>query len=403
MADVSVRNAALCLGAMLAVACVALQGARATTFHVLHAFAGGPGDGRDPWRGALYRDASGNLFGTTIFGGASDLGTVFKIAPDGSETVLHSFAGDNDGAEPLGVVGDAKGDLYGVMTEPSLGAVFEITSAGEYKVLHRFKGGSDGMGPFGNPILDSAGNLYGTTMYGGAAGSDCSNGQNGCGTVFKIAADGTFSIVHAFAGGDDGSLPTGLILDASGNLIGATISGGGKRSGGTIYRLAPDGTETILHAFKRLHEGMGPQQPLTLDVSGNIYGTTSAYGHLDEHRCPYHDGCGTLFKLAPDGGFVVLHAFTGRSDGARPSSPLILDGAGNLTGATAAGGKHCLPVMGCGTVFRLAPDGTMTILHNGSERKGNPGALIAGAQGVLYGAEFPIDGRGDGSVFKMKP
>lgn len=404
MLDGSVKKAALCLGAMLAVACVAAQGARATTFHVIHEFAGGPGDGRDPWRGALYRDPSGNIFGTTIFGGANDLGTVFKIAPDGSETVLYSFTGGDNGVEPTGVVGDAKGNLYGVVTAPSFGAVFEITSGGEYRILHSFKGGRDGMDPDADPILDGAGNLYGTTMHGGDAGSDCSNGQNGCGTVFKIAADGKYSIVHAFAGGNDGSLPIGLTLDGSGNLIGATMDGGGKRGHGTIYRLAPDGTETILHTFKHFHEGLAPEEPPTLDASGNLYGTTSAYGEMHPHRCAYHDGCGTLFKLAPDGGFVVLHAFTGGSDGAHPSSPLILDGAGNLIGATGTGGDaHCQPVMGCGTIFRLAPDGTMTILHGGSERKGSPGALIAGANGVLYGAETSYDGTGTGSIFKLRP
>jgi uncharacterized repeat protein (TIGR03803 family) len=401
MADVSARKAALCLGAMLAAALAAVPSAHATTFRVLHTFAGG--DGRDPWRGALYRDASGNLYGTTVYGGDNDLGTVFKIAPDGSETVLHSFTGGGGGGEPNGVVGDAKGNLYGAMTVPPLGAVFEITRKGRFKVLHRFAGGSDGMYPYGSPIVDGAGNLYGATMYGGGAGSDCSNGQLGCGTVYKIAPDGTFSIVHAFAGGKDGSLPAGLILDASGNLIGVTMGGGGSASGGTVFRLAPGGTETILHAFKQRSEGIGPQQPPTLDASGNIYGTTSAYGHMDVHRCPYQDGCGTLFKLAPDGGFVVLHAFTGRSDGARPSSPLILDGAGNLIGATSAGGKNCLPAMGCGTVFRLAPDGTMTILHNGSASKGSPGGLIADADGTLYGAEGPINPTSDGSVFKLKP
>jgi uncharacterized repeat protein (TIGR03803 family) len=223
-------------------------------------------------------------------------------------------------------------------------------------VLYSFKGGSDGSNPAAGLIVDSSGNLYGTTFNGGG-GSGCGS-DFGCGTAFKLAPDGTETVLHAFTGGSDGGLPeAGLIADGSSNLYGTAYQGGASNLG-VVFKLAPDGTETVLYSFKGGGDGGVPAGTLIADSSGNLYGTTSEGGGSG---C-FGNGCGTVFKLAPDGTETVLHAFTGGSDGAHPNVALIADGAGNLYGTTGGGGIT-LCYEGCGTVFKLAPDGTETVLH----------------------------------------
>jgi len=175
--------------------------------------------------------------------------------------------------------------------------------------------GPDGASPGGGLIADSAGNLYGVTESGGT----------GCGTVFKLAQDGTETVLYAFKGGSDGCGPTGaLVEDASSNVYGTTSSGGGTCSCpvghpcsticGTIFRLAADGTETVLYAFKGESDGWDPAGGLLLDKHGNLYGTTEAGGSYVAQSCQMY-GCGTVFKLASDGKKTILHSFTGDADG----------------------------------------------------------------------------------------
>jgi uncharacterized repeat protein (TIGR03803 family) len=184
--------------------------------------------------------------------------------------------------------------------------------------------------------------------------------RDGCGTVFKLATDGSESVLHAFIAGDDGAYPSaGLILDESGNLYGTTTAGGdfsgsagpcfwnGNRQCGTVFELSPNGTLKVLHAFPSDgNEGGESFAGLIADKSRNLYGTT-AYG--DHSGCDY--GCGTIFKLSPDGVETVLHAFTGGTDGGNPYAGLLAIGD-TLYGTAIDGGNECIPV-GCGTVFKL--------------------------------------------------
>jgi uncharacterized repeat protein (TIGR03803 family) len=310
---------------------------------VLHAFAGGC-DGALPF-GGLVRDRKGNFYGTTGAGGAcnSDIGngTVFKLSPDGTETVLYAFLGASDGSSPSGnLARDKKGNLFGA-TEAGgdmagcggagCGVVFEVTPEGRESVLYAFQGGSDGAFPEGGVIADDAGNLYGTTRQGGIFA--CINGSSGCGVVFKVTPDGTETVLYAFQNGVDGNVPApGLIADGSGNFYGAT-SGGGTGNQGTVFQVSSGGTETVLHSFQGGSDGGDPEAGVILDKSGNLYGTTYYGGSAHCHR----EGCGTVFKLAPDGTETVLYALYGKH-GVQPTASLLLGKHGLLYGTASAGG-----------------------------------------------------------------
>lgn len=263
--------------------------------------------------------------------------------------------------------------------------------------LHNFSSPDQGYLPRGDLLVDQSGNLYGTTANGGNFENSCRDG--GCGTVFELAPDGTETVLYAFAGAPDGSLPlAGLIADQAGNLYGTTASGGGGSVDhcgglgcGTVFKLAPDGTETVLYAFQGAGgDGFYPAGDLLLDQAGNLYGTTQSGGNV---KCGGY-GCGTAFELAPDGTETVLHIFKGGTDGAWPgwgigSAGLIADQSGNLYGVTYAGGGSGCGGYGCGTIFRLAADGTETILHSfrgGHHDGSNPaGSLTMDDAGNLYG------------------
>lgn len=275
----------------------------------------------------------------------------------GSETVLHAFQGGGDGASPQSaLIADGAGNLYGTTYYGGGGAcfggcgtIFRLAPDGTLRVLYSFQGGSDGEYPAAGLTADTSGNLYGTTSEG--AGSGC-YGNQGCGTVFRLAPDGSFAVLHTFAGGSDGGQPeAGLIIDAAGNLYGTTYTGGGNACPvgggcGTVFRLAPDGTETVLHAFcatKNCRDGALPWAGLIADKNGNLYGTTMTGGSGRRH-CFGKIGCGTVFKLAADGSEKILYSFCPQrkcTDGATPQAALIRDGQGNLYGTTTTGGAYC--------------------------------------------------------------
>jgi uncharacterized repeat protein (TIGR03803 family) len=370
------------LGCSLALAMfVPLDNAHAA-FKVLYAFEGGT-DGSYP-EASLIRDRAGNLYGTTEYGGTYDAGTIFRLAPHGAESVLHSFGGAGDGENPTAnVVADKAANLYGTTQNGgagNAGTVFKLAPDGTETVLYSFRGGSDGANPPAG-LIRSAGILYGTTQAGGSGGE---------GVVFRLAPNGTETVLHAFTGGADGGQPlAGLLSDGSGSLYGTTYLGGANGQG-TVYEIAPNGTETVLYSFAGGSDGAKPAASLILDENGNLYGTTVLGG--------VHDA-GTVFKLAPDGTERVLYSFTGGNEGANPSCSLVLDAAGNLYGTTPVSG-----IDGSGAVFKLAPDGTVTVLHAFSGSGGaDPGAgLIVDDKGHLYGTT-PESGRyGYGIVFKLR-
>ncbi len=320
----------------------------AGTESVLYFFKGGTTDGQDPG-GGLIMDGAGNLYGTTAGGGTDGYGTVFKINAAGTESVVYSFkGGTTDGDSPFGqLIMDSAGNLYGTTSVGGTngdGTVFEISAAGTESVLHSFVGGTtDGQQPIAGLIMDSAGNLYGTTSFGG---------ENDDGTVFKISARGTESILYSFKGGTtDGKVPdSGVIMDSAGNLYGTT-SMGGANGDGTVFEIGAAGTESILHFFDGYPtDGQLPWAGLIMDSAGNLYGTTTEGGDNDD---------GTVFKVDAAGTESILYSFKGGiSDGQGPFSSLIIDGFGNLYGTT-EGYSYVTPLNGTPVSSSANGDGTV--------------------------------------------
>ena len=324
----------------------------AWSFNVIYSFGGYPVDGASPVTGAMVI-RQGNLYGTTMLGGTASCsetqgcGTVFKLSPSQNgwtETLLYNFSSAASGVfwPRSGVVIGQKGNIFGTAFNGGpyyIGGVFELTPSGSESTLYNFPGGANGANPYGGLAHDKNGNLYGTTPYAGSC----------CGTVFRIAPDGTETVLHTFAGGTDGNTSwAGLVFDKLGNLYGTTWEGGGTSCGGlgcgTVFQLAPDGTETILHIFNS-SDGAAPRGGVILDAKGNLYGTTTYGG---DHNS------GTVYKLTPSGGLwteTVLHSFNefDKSDGAIPQGSLLLRG-GILYGTTQLGGANDQ-----GTVFKLDP------------------------------------------------
>jgi len=385
---------------------------------VLHTFAFNGTDGADPGFVNLIFDGAGNLYGTTTEGGIYDVGTVVKLTPQGAgggwgETVIYNFGLGADGAIPYaGLVMDSAGNLYGTTVIGGIhgwGTAFELSPDGSggwtEKVLHSFnRNGSDGAQPFSSLVFDTAGNLYGITNLGGIHDS---------GTAFQLSpnSNGTWTerVLHSFGGNNgDGSVPfAGLIIDSAGNLYGTTEFGGIYYAGGTVFELSPNGsggwTEKVLHSFNYFSgtDGYNPMGVLLRDSAGNLYGTTTLGG--------IH-GYGTVFQLTPraNGTYSeqVLHSFNGNIDGAEPHGNLASIGMSpNLYGVTEYGG-----VNGAGTVFELIPQGgnwTETVLHNFFPAGGDAGfpsaGLVVDGSGNLYGTAGLGGTYNSGAVFEVSP
>lgn len=323
---------------------------------------------------ALFQDAAGNIFGTASSGGYG-FGLVFKLDSTHHEAVLHAFSGP-DGATPHGaLVLDGAGNIYGTTSNggvSGLGAVFKIDSQGVETVLYSFSGTPDGANPYAGLVMDGSGNLYGTTENGGAFGF---------GTVFEIDTTGIETVLHSFAGAPtDGADPKArLILDSYGNLYGTTFTGGASGYG-TVFKLDPTNTETILYSFTGGGDGGNPFAGVTQDSNGNLYGTAEMGGSISAR--PY--GCckGTVYVLNGNTA-TSLYTFTGTTDGGTPASDLVLNN-GVLYGTTLSGGSNQK-----GTVFSLnIATGVENVLHGftGSGDGGTPqGGLLMDATGTLYG------------------
>jgi uncharacterized repeat protein (TIGR03803 family) len=393
----------------------------------LYHFPGGSG-GSFPM-GNLLRDAAGNLYGTASSGGGVGCGgvgcgMVYQLAPNGTQTIIHAFAGDaSDGRYPYwGLVADSAGNLYGTTQLGGAGncafgcgVVYKIAPDGSETIVHSFsRDGTDGVIPTGGLTIDKYGNLYGT-----ASGPTQEDG----GVVFKIAPNGTETVLHVFGGTGDGITPSGqLAVDGAGNVYGTTQYGGvicaaGTYTCGTVFKITKTGTESVLYAFKGayfigLSDGDGPMGGLVRDAAGNLYGTTWLGGG-QKSTCRDNqgeDGCGTVFKIDPSGTETVLHAFADGTDGAYPLGPVLLTKAGNLLGMTANGGLTSnsggSSDFGWGVIYQIAPDGTETVLTDlGKKVGGVPhGGLISDPKGTLYGVTY--DGKQAakfGTVFRFKP
>ncbi len=312
---------------------------------MLHSFSGPP-DGANPFLAPMIVDKAGNLYGTTEFGGTYNYGAIFKLTPTGTSwtiTVLYSFSNYNDGGHPAaGLIMDAAGNLYGITSEyQSPGCVFELTPSDGgwiYQVIYATD-------TWGGLTMDASGNIFGYT------GSD---------TVFELSPNGSggwnSAVIHAFAGAPkDGDAPQGNpVLDQAGNLYGTTYYGGANNSG-TVFKLIRPTKKwqkgewkvEILHSFgsgKEKKDGSNPYAGIVFDANGKIYGTTNGGGKLND---------GTVFELAQtaQGWYQekILWSFNG-TDGLWPRSAPVLDSEGNLYGTTVFGGLN-----NDGVVFEVTP------------------------------------------------
>jgi hypothetical protein len=333
--------------------------------------------------------------------------------------------GGGSGAQPQGtLIADAAGNLYGVCDsgDPGPGLVYELihNSDGSWtpSTLYTFTGGSDGANPISSLVFDGAGNLYGTTQYGG----DLSCGFDGCGVVFELSpsSGGTWNetVIHTFEG-SDGEVPQSpLIFDAAGNLYGSTVEGGSAISGlctigcGVIFELTHTSgswEQEIIHNFD-FYNGGGPMGNLSFDSAVNLYGVAS-YGGNVSAACD-KGNCGVVFELAlnSSGVWRQIRQFNFDStNGATPYAGLALGRAGHLFGTTYAGGNLSCGSKGCGVVFGLTPtptSWTQEVLHvfgSGNDGLEPTGSVILDPKGNIYGTTVLGGERSYGTVYEITP
>jgi len=403
--------------ALCATTAIALQ---AQTFATLHSF--DYTDGEEPF-GALVQAKNGDLYGTTVYGGANlgfgyGSGTVFKITPSGTFTMLYSFCPQGlpctDGINPYGPLTQApNGDLYGTAFN-SGGKIFKVTPGGTLTPLYSFCSHvtdglcTDGTGAQAGLVRATDGDFYGTTLYGGANEVDPDGGANGDGTVFKITPSGTLTTLYSFCSQTncaDGQNPVALIQATNGDFYGTTAVGGANSSGthgcGTVFKITAGGSLATSHSFDYA-DGEEPFGALVQATDRDLYGTT-VYGGAN--------GAGTIFKITPGGKLTTLYSFCSQgtypncTDGYYPWGGLIQATDGNFYGTTSRGGTNLFAGSG-GTLFKITPNGTLTTLYNFCSQSectdgGGPVAsLVQDTNGSFYGtAGGGADG--DGTVFSL--
>ena len=310
---------------------------------ILHSFKGAPTDGYLA-TGNLVRDKSGNFYGTSQYGGSgtgchveAGCGTIFKLTPAGKETVLYNFQGGADGDSPVsGMARDSSGNLYGVSYDVSsapsyISFVFKLTPANTFSTLESFDcflGGAYLL------IVNQSGDLF---------GSACVDTATPFGSVFELTPTNQLSTLYTFTGGSDGAIPTGkLTQDAKGNLYGSAANNGAF-GGGVVFKIDPSGAYSVLYSFCALAscaDGSTPTSWITLDSTGNLYGTTEKGGTT---------GNGVVFRIAASGVETVLYTFENATQNpSNQETGLVLDAAGNLYASTYSGGKY-----GVGSIYKL--------------------------------------------------
>jgi uncharacterized repeat protein (TIGR03803 family) len=372
---------------------------RAQTFTTLHSFKGVDGDYP---AATLIQATDGSLYGTTLSGGSSTActdgcGTIFKITPSGTLTRLYSFCsqtGCGDGIGPVGALLQATdGNLYGTTRNGGAnygGTVFRVTPSGILTTLYSFCiniSCTDGDAPYAALVQATDGSFYGTTSLGGAYGY---------GTIFKIAPSG-LTTLHSFDWTDGANPYAPLVQASDGDFYGTTVNGSGFYGAGSIFKISLGGTLTTLHSFcsqRRCADGALPYAPLLAASDGNFYGTTTTDGAHE---------AGTVFKITASGDLTTLHSFALTEDGQNPYAGLIEATDGNFYGTIFGGGSGTSCSDGCGAVFIITPQGTLTTLHDfdGADG-GNPyGGLVQDTNGILYGVTEEGGANGDGTVFSL--
>ena len=402
------------------------------TEKVLYSFKGLPKeDGANPQAGLIF--LNGALYGTTNEGGRdtkqcseyTGCGTVFEVSTSGSESVIYSFKGTPDGANPYAGLTTIHGELYGTTYMggknnygTNSGTVFEVSTSGRESVIYTFKGenANDGLYPLAG-LIAVKGALYGTTFAGGSDGN---------GTVFEVNSSGTESVLHSFTGGGyyklpDGGYPQAGLVSLDATLYGTTADGGGTAcvegngtSGcGTIFSVSTSDNESVVYRFKGRKTGAYPSAGL-INVKGSLYGTTAGGGDPGPGSGGCSGlvafGCGTIFSVSTSGTEHVLHKFKGGSDGWGPLAGLIVV-KGTLYGTTASGGSSGCNSYGCGTVFKVSMTGAgYSVLYRfaGGADGARPFAGLVLVNGVLYGTTALGGGstncnEGCGTVFELAP
>ena len=352
------------------------------TLTSLYSFAEG-NDGSGPYISTLVQGSDGSFYGTTAYGGANTVGTVFKITSGGAYASLNSFSGINDGVNPYApLVQGSDGDFYGSVAAGTLngfGGLYRMTASGLLSGLYSFVDSTDGDNNYGGLVQGSDGNFYGATAY---------NGPNSSGTVFKVTPSGTFAVLHAFTGGIDGGYPNGgLVQGSDGNFYGTTDAGG-TNNNGTIFKISAGGAFTGLYSFTGNNDGANPYAGLVQGTDGNFYGTTAGGGTT---------GSGTVFKITASGTLTSLYAFTGGSDGGAPFGKLVQGSDGNFYGTAQVNGT------GFGTVYQINLVGVLTTLFSftgGSDGAYPNAGLVQGSDGNFYGTSQGGAGN-HGTVFEI--
>src|ERR1017187_10338012 len=359
-------------------------------------------DGAVPQAG-LVQATNGDLYGTTVRGGTNTNGTVFKITPGGALTTLYSFCSlgypcaDGDSPSP-GAAHASNGDLYGTTYSGGAnryGTVFKITPGGTPTTLYSFcsqSGCTDGLAPYAALVQAANGDLYGTTVYGGA---------DGFGTVFKITPSGALTTLYRFCSDypscTDGADPyAGLVPAANGDFYGTTYGGGANGNYGTVFKITPGGTLTTLYSFcsqSGCTDGDHPEAGLVQAADGDFYGTTSGSGF----------SIATVFKITPTGTLTTLHSFNGTTDGATPAAGLVQATNGDFYGTASSGAN------GYGTVFKITPSGTLTTLYRFCHQTHCPdgatphAGLVQDTNGDFYGTTIEGGSNNDATVFNRFP
>lgn len=318
--------------------------------------------------GALVQGLNGDLYGTTDLGGANGSGAIYRLSADGKYSKIYDFCSQSDcidGQYPQGLILAANGNFYGLTLGGGAnngeycdifggcGTIFELTPSGELITLYSFcsqANCADGASPLRSLVQGINGNFYGTTINGGV---HCTN----CGTVFEITPQGQFTSLHSFCNPQvckDGFQPeAGLVLATDGNFYGTTTAGGASGYG-TVFKMTPGGTGSILHSFcseANCADGASPEAALIQGTDGNLYGTAALLGANDE---------GVIFRLTLDGAFTTLYAFCPNgncSDGQTPTAPLMQANDGNFYSTTYAGDSH-------GNIYQMTPDGAVSSLYD---------------------------------------
>jgi uncharacterized repeat protein (TIGR03803 family) len=354
----------------------------------------GPNGSTDgPGPNSLILGKDGKFYGTTSVGGTSGTGTVFSVTSAGSESIVYSFGASTSivGYAPQSLLQGTDGNLYGVTNSGGafgVGIAFKVTLGGAETDLHSFGnidsvGHLDGLYP-NSLIQASNGNLYGTTSIGNA----------NPGIAFELTSSGTETVFYGFAtAGADGRGPLAIIQGSDGNFYGTTNTGGTNGTG-AVYKITPAGAETVLYSFGPTSstEAQSPTGGLVEGSDGNFYGMTAAGGA---------NGTGTVFKVTPSGSETVIYSFDPQVNriSPRPIGTLIQGSDGNLYGCTQHSGT-----LNVGTVFKMTTAGVHTILHSFTAQgtdAAEPGVLLQVQNGDIYGAAASGGANGTGAIFKI--